>query len=1600
MPDPLLDEPVAPPVEPPPEPVEEETPGLLTPIREQGLGQGLLTLGEMMIPGSYAGGQAAERSRDGFSLGDLFATAKDFGEEVSYGTPGLGEVQGFRSGVEILGQSSDWLTKALGVLGVSAPGLSAAGVIGLPIRARAAALQPGRQAAATTDVLPVVTRYLDNDALARISGTFDHPVVDGGILATSTDTSQQVLVALHNFTGPFDETQRVYALRVAVTGHVSTKTGRWNAGRPKNKKQVEGFIYGLGEALVNRVRGYRTSTTESVAMDAAKVRVAAAGQEMSKFDTAVRRGMVTTAPEFADAADIWGRLKAGKSLTDVELNDLTAAFIEFAEVTESLGHPQLALSDPRFALTGVHLGGAKKGVSLAPVGFDALPPLAYTNGELIGRMNLLFQHSPETSTSIAMQNMVDFFDDKDHGVRHNWDNLKHAVIRYAEAHPAVRQQDVQMVPISELERLPSAKNWKVDTTRKNFLAMPEAVRTDWSGFTDNIRLKGIDSPISVEWHPGHGYAVVVDGHHRIAAAKQIGLEAVPVKVKLGTNVTDPGPSDGSTSRKITGIKQVTDKDKMPKQIRPTSVGIRSAPGAYRGIIPEPARQMGAGVHWYGIAGEETGSLAQFHGLNHERLVGFASLLSAGELWEGNLDKGVVAALWYKNHPGADVDQFMHYMNSEGMKVTKGEAKNVVDMMKVADADIEQYFYNMLGGDKALKQPNFVMAIMHSTADDQVKASALAYAMYRGQIPATEAHGLFRELDFDVPVVVDRHALAIAAGFSFLPGGTFSDNVYAQVRRAIDAAAVAVGPMEINGVERLLSPSEMQAVLWVQWREWRGLTKNYKVYRPAELKRLRQPALFVDGYGPNQKYSNRLHQYLVDPLPQEIAWNGVARQGRGVYMTPEQLAGRFNPSGTKHRHFDRATPRGRRPSGKPSAHEISLSMTEDGMHVVKPEGAAETTRNTYPSYGWTEDGQIRRASTPMSVADIDTQQALLAGDGVVLPRSEGRTASTGVQRFTSGHRNPAFEEGHHIAMSAARSNGNNTERARPGHHEMEALLKEREINFTSTIEEAHTGPALVWLHEGREYWSRRDVIDAGLNPDLLKTTMFDEGDRVRMVLSFPDYAEQSKALMVIQEYVPHRATAVEESVRGAMGYIERHGKELLLGLPRGIKREARMGTLTTDPVGPRRTIFDEARSAEVAAAYDAAPVMPSKKDLRATKRAYRQLVRETSMQYDYITNDLGITVEVTKRNPYETPNQMMRDIIDNKHLSVYSTRSTGGHPMMTDWENDMFRIVHDFFGHAGLGNTFTRHGETVAYLKHSQMYSELARSAMFSETIGQNSALIVHGDFQPQKAVILDRKFWSNDVLQNDAGYLKGSDQGRRMDRIYGEEILDLTAYTNGDHEIPFGMIGAYEHHWTDPVGRRIVQMSGDGGTGRANVARVFVVEHDGMWSYFKDAQSLRHQPGGGAVGRPATRPLADPVEGIHRITEANGSVWWDNTAKILNPEQIRGIKVLSDIEVPSTVKHMFDVEVDGKVTREIALYIPDEGSGAPELFYNRRTIPNRPSSRVVVLTRSGGEFRRGTQVLNVEYPPGLIHSNLKDDVYQFLERTGWVGEMKDIGKGI
>jgi len=179
--------------------------------------------------------------------------------------------------------------------------------------------------------------------------------------------------------------------------------------------------------------------------------------------------------------------------------------------------------------------------------------------------------------------------------------------------------------------------------------------------------------------------------------------------------------------------------------------------------------------------------------------------------------------------------------------------------------------------------------------------------------------------------------------------------------------------------------------------------------------------------------------------------------------------------------------------------------------------------------------------------------------------------------------------------------------------------------------------------------------------------------------------------------------------------------------------------------------DPERAARIADAYEAMPHAPQDPKVKA---AYEDLIRQTADQYQALV-DAGYKfwfLDVNRGDNAEyasTPWNAMRDVRANQEMGVFPTADgfgTGqgfnpeGNPLLADtgvrWPvggpnseqtapvlaNDMFRAVHDAFGHGLEGAGFRAQGEENAWQAHVRLFTGGAVGAITSETRGQNSWL--------------------------------------------------------------------------------------------------------------------------------------------------------------------------------------------------------------------------------------------------------------------------------------
>jgi hypothetical protein len=178
--------------------------------------------------------------------------------------------------------------------------------------------------------------------------------------------------------------------------------------------------------------------------------------------------------------------------------------------------------------------------------------------------------------------------------------------------------------------------------------------------------------------------------------------------------------------------------------------------------------------------------------------------------------------------------------------------------------------------------------------------------------------------------------------------------------------------------------------------------------------------------------------------------------------------------------------------------------------------------------------------------------------------------------------------------------------------------------------------------------------------------------------------------------------------------------------------------------------DEDRAKRLADAYEQ---MADDSNDPKVKEAYEDLINQTKAQYQALA-DAGykfwfMDFSIPGNEEYSlTPYNALRDLRQNKQMGVFATIDGYGeegitqeqieaNPMLADtglmWPkggidgemmpvlvNDLFRAVHDAFGHGLEGAGFRAKGEENAWQAHVRLFTGPAIGAITSETRGQNS----------------------------------------------------------------------------------------------------------------------------------------------------------------------------------------------------------------------------------------------------------------------------------------
>lgn len=166
--------------------------------------------------------------------------------------------------------------------------------------------------------------------------------------------------------------------------------------------------------------------------------------------------------------------------------------------------------------------------------------------------------------------------------------------------------------------------------------------------------------------------------------------------------------------------------------------------------------------------------------------------------------------------------------------------------------------------------------------------------------------------------------------------------------------------------------------------------------------------------------------------------------------------------------------------------------------------------------------------------------------------------------------------------------------------------------------------------------------------------------------------------------------------------------------------------------------------------DGAYIADSEK--RASVAAYLALESELWHQFQFLTQVMGVRFSFTIFDPVPPDGvpsyRYMRDRYKETDTLEIFKSNPGEHPYLTGhvlypyynyedgirhalYANDIFRAVHDYFGHLSSGGNFSERGEKVAYLSHRALFSPLAHEALFTETVMQRAYYETHGKFAPQ-----------------------------------------------------------------------------------------------------------------------------------------------------------------------------------------------------------------------------------------------------------------------------
>lgn len=322
--------------------------------------------------------------------------------------------------------------------------------------------------------------------------------------------------------------------------------------------------------------------------------------------------------------------------------------------------------------------------------------------------------------------------------------------------------------------------------------------------------------------------------------------------------------------------------------------------------------------------------------------------------------------------------------------------------------------------------------------------------------------------------------------------------------------------------------------------------------------------------------------------------------------------------------------------------------------------------------------------------------------------------------------------------------------RPNETEDEYVERMKSEHFATLMEEARLAPESVkqslfqkitdWIRGFYQWLTGQASINDLTNKEILN-------------LSLNEFRDRLAIAMLNDEFV---GGEIDEN------RISRYAEEYKFLHKRNNRRPHKVIRLNTE------------LSKEIAEAYEKGDYITGTEEV---DKSYKALIKETKQQYEFIVGK-GLKVEryQGKGEPYSSSREMLEDIRKNNHIYFLANEEAFGDNTTTADKNiglqksgikladgyemtnsELFRVVHDYFGHGVIGNGFGPIGEENATLQHLNLFSNIAKPALVFQTRGQNSWVNFSGankevlnDFKRANELRKEGKIEEADALQKSA----------------------------------------------------------------------------------------------------------------------------------------------------------------------------------------------------------------------------------------------------------